>query len=80
MPFPLFYRDAAQISLLFIESTVELQWLKHLWDHENMFETGIVRARECLSERQVRRHNRDIFSIVYTMKAYCVFSLDDVYV
>ena len=25
----------------------ELQWLKHLWDHENMFETGVVRASEC---------------------------------
>ena len=22
--------------------TVELQWLKHLWNHENMFETGEV--------------------------------------
>ena len=26
--------------------TVELQWLKHLWDHENLFETGVVRANE----------------------------------
>ena len=26
--------------------TVELQWLEHLWDHENMFETGVVRANE----------------------------------
>ena len=24
--------------------TVELQWLEQLWDHENMFETGVVRA------------------------------------
>ena len=24
--------------------TVELQWLAHLSDHENMFETGVVRA------------------------------------
>ena len=22
--------------------TVELQWLKHLWNHEIMFETGVV--------------------------------------
>ena len=22
--------------------TVELQWLEHLWNHENMFETGVV--------------------------------------
>ena len=29
------------------EYTVELQWLKHLSDLENMFETGVVRANEC---------------------------------
>ena len=29
--------------------TVELQLLKHLWNHENMFETGVVRANECNS-------------------------------
>ena len=29
------------------QHTVELQWLKHLWDHENKFETGVVRANEC---------------------------------
>ena len=28
-------------------STVELQLLKLLWNHENMFETGVVRAYEC---------------------------------
>ena len=28
-------------------STVELQWLEHVWDHENMFETWVVRAKEC---------------------------------
>ena len=27
-------------------NTVELQWLQHLWDHGNMFETGVVRANE----------------------------------
>ena len=27
--------------------TVELQWLKHLWDHEIMFETRVVRINEC---------------------------------
>ena len=26
---------------------VELQWLKHLWDYESMFEAGVVRANEC---------------------------------
>ena len=29
--------------------TVELQWLEHLWRHESMFETGVVRANECKS-------------------------------
>ena len=29
-----------------IISTVELQWLQHLWDLENLFETGVVRANE----------------------------------
>ena len=24
--------------------TVKLQWLEHLWNHENMFETGVVQA------------------------------------
>ena len=28
-------------------NTVELQELKHLWNHENMFETGLVRANGC---------------------------------
>ena len=40
-------------------NTVELQWLEHLRNHENMFETGVVRAMECYSLRQVRGHNRD---------------------
>ena len=26
--------------------TLELQWLEHLWYHENVFETGVVRAME----------------------------------
>ena len=55
--------------------TVELQWFEHLWNHENMFETGVVRANECLS-RGVRSHNRDKFSIVFNMKVCYVFSLE----
>ena len=27
--------------------TIELQWLKQLWNHEKMLETGEVRAHEC---------------------------------
>ena len=28
------------------QTTVELQWLEHLWDHKNYFETGVVPANE----------------------------------
>ena len=28
-------------------STVELQWLKYLWNHENKFETWLNQANEC---------------------------------
>ena len=27
--------------------TVALQWIEHLWNHENMFETEVVRVNEC---------------------------------
>ena len=30
-----------------INSTIELQWLKHLWNYENMFEAGVDRATKC---------------------------------
>ena len=30
--------------MLLFRDTVELQWLERLWNHENMFETGVVRA------------------------------------
>ena len=36
------------------KTTVELQWLKHLWNHENKFETGVVRADECYSYARSR--------------------------
>ena len=35
------------IEMLLEIHTVELQWLEHLWNLENMFETGVVRANEC---------------------------------
>ena len=57
-------------------NTVELQWLEHLWNHENMFQIGVVQANECLSYGQVKRHNSDIFSIFFNMKVCCVFSLE----
>ena len=60
--------------------TVEHQWLEHLWNHENMFGTGVVRANECYSLRQVRWHNRVIIIIFFfyflNMKVCCVFSLE----
>ena len=41
-----------------------------------MFETGIVRVKECESKTQVSRPNQNIFSIFYKMKVCCVFSLE----
>ena len=43
-----------------------------------MFETEVVRANECESQRRVRRHNRDISSVffIFNMKVYCVISLE----
>ena len=56
--------------------TVELQWLEQLCNHENMFETGIVRANACYSSCQVKGNNIDIFSIFFKMKVCYVFSLE----
>ena len=44
-----------------IPTTVELKLLEHLWNHENMFETGVVRAKECYSLCQV-------FSIFFNIR------------
>ena len=33
--------------LKYFYDTAELQWLEHLWNHEKMFETVVVRAYEC---------------------------------
>ena len=41
-----------------------------------MFETGVVRANDCLSKNQNRMQSRDIFSISLNMKVYFVFSLE----
>ena len=32
---------------LAIVNSAELEWLEHLWNHGNMFETGVVRVNEC---------------------------------
>ena len=34
------------VTVAFPRYTVELQWLEHLWDHGNLFETWVVRATE----------------------------------
>ena len=39
--------DQSATELPGLLNTVELQWLEHLWNHENMFETGVFRANEC---------------------------------
>ena len=36
------------LELCFSQPTVELQWLEHLCDYEDVFETGVVRAIEGL--------------------------------
>ena len=43
--FPKMMKTDFELSSL--ECTVELQWFEHLRNHENMFETGVVRAKEC---------------------------------
>ena len=32
--------------MLCLHCTVKLQWLEHLWNHENMFETRIVQSSD----------------------------------
>ena len=61
---------------MFSNTIIELQWLEHLWNHENMFKTGVVQANKCYSLLQVRRHDRDIFSNFFNMKVCCVSSLE----
>ena len=39
-------KSAEIVGELPIIHTVELQWLEHPWDYENLFETGVVRAIE----------------------------------
>ena len=41
--------------------TVEFKWLEQLWNLENLFKSGVVRANGCYSLYIVKRHNRDIF-------------------
>ena len=40
-------KQTAEIYHVITDNTIEPQWLEHLKNHENMFETGVVRANEC---------------------------------
>ena len=53
--------------------TVELQWLEHLGNHENMFETGVVRANECYQSIRSGGIIRT-FSLDSLKRRYVVFS------
>ena len=59
-----------------LPSTIDIQRLEHLWNHENMFETGVVLATEF---NHIAR-SADIiwifFLIFYNMKVYCVLALE----
>ena len=43
----LIWSTALLFALSVTQYTVELHLLEHPWNHENMFETGEVRANEC---------------------------------
>ena len=54
--------------------TTDLQWLEHLWNHENMFQTGEVQANECYCSATEDIIGID-FSSYSNMKVFCVFLL-----
>ena len=47
--FKQYFKAQQHVIFIYLITTVELQWLKHLGNRENMFETGVVRANECYS-------------------------------
>ena len=55
---------------------MELQWLEHLWYHENMFETGVVRAYEVNHSARSGGIIGTFRSIFFNMNVLCVFSLE----
>ena len=72
-PSPNFFSYGLVAALANIQSNFNCS---SLWDYENLFETGVVRANEGLLQSQLWRDNRHTFSIVFNMKVYCVFSLE----
>ena len=55
--------------------SVELCWLEHIWDYENLYETGVVWTNESWLYSQIKKHNMVIFSIFFLIKVCCVYSL-----
>ena len=45
--------------------TVEPQWLEHLWDHGNLFETWVVRATEGESWHQFSKQKAIILGNLF---------------
>ena len=41
------FKNKIYLEVSLQQYTVGLQWLEHLWNHENMFETKVVQANEC---------------------------------
>ena len=37
-----FFKSSILVQVQSCSVTVELQWLEHLWNRENIFETGVV--------------------------------------
>ena len=38
---------SVSLKIAILLATGELRWLEHLWNHEKMLETAVVRANEC---------------------------------
>ena len=41
--------DGDRLVAVEVRTVLELQWLEHLWNHDIMFDTEVVRANECYS-------------------------------
>ena len=56
------------------EYTVELQWFKHLWNRENMLETGVDRANIISANYSARSEGitRMYFYFLYHESMLCI--------
>ena len=65
-------------------TTVKLQWLEHLWNHKNIFETGQFELMSFNHSARSGGHYMDLiwfpflllFSVFFNIKVCCVFSLE----